>query len=85
MFDLRWQDDAACKDTGTESWYVADERSHTTDTQILKRICSSCPVLTECREHAITYEKWGYWGGMTARDRELIRRHIGVVVQDSAA
>ncbi|GAF49017.1 putative WhiB family regulatory protein [Rhodococcus wratislaviensis NBRC 100605] len=36
-------------------------------------ICQHCPVLTQCREHALTTgEPYGIWGGMTEDDR---RRH----------
>jgi WhiB family redox-sensing transcriptional regulator len=35
-----------------------------------KRICRQCPVLNECREHALrTPEHHGVWGAMTARER----------------
>lgn len=85
MFDLRWQEDAACKDTGVDNWYVGDERSSSPEDRILSRICGSCPVLTQCREHALAHEKWGYWGGMSARERELTRRRMGVILQDSVA
>ncbi|WP_280123280.1 WhiB family transcriptional regulator [Rhodococcus sp. ZPP] len=39
-----------------------------------KRVCQDCPVLTECREYALTVaEPYGTWGGMSENDR---RRHI---------
>lgn len=35
-----------------------------------KLICRQCPVLAECREHALrTPEQHGVWGAMTARER----------------
>ena len=35
-----------------------------------KRICSDCPVVSECRDHAVrTPELWGVWGAMTSRER----------------
>ena len=35
-----------------------------------KRICQGCPVLPECREHALkTPEQHGVWGAMTPRER----------------
>lgn len=37
--------------------------------------CSGCPVLLECREYALVAgERFGVWGGLTARERRAIRR-----------
>ncbi|MFJ6095663.1 WhiB family transcriptional regulator [Williamsia muralis] len=39
-----------------------------------KSLCHRCPVLTECRDHALeTGEPYGVWGGTTPRERALIR------------
>jgi len=36
-----------------------------------KAICAACPVLAQCREHALkTREPYGVWGGMSEEDRE---------------
>jgi len=36
-----------------------------------KAICAGCPVVQECREHALTVrEPYGVWGGMTEQERE---------------
>ena len=44
-----------------------------------REICASCPVLQQCRTHALTVrEPYGVWGGLTEDDREAIfadRRH----------
>jgi WhiB family redox-sensing transcriptional regulator len=45
-----------------------------------KSVCASCPVLAQCREHALAVrEPYGVWGGLTEDDRETIsateRRH----------
>ena len=35
-----------------------------------KAICHNCPVLTECRKHALSVqEPYGVWGAMTADER----------------
>lgn len=35
-----------------------------------KRICRNCPVVSDCRDHALsTRETYGVWGAMSARDR----------------
>ncbi|WP_432509937.1 WhiB family transcriptional regulator [Kineococcus sp. SYSU DK001] len=36
-------------------------------------ICGACPVLEQCRRHALKVrEPYGVWGGMTEDDREAI-------------
>jgi WhiB family redox-sensing transcriptional regulator len=35
-----------------------------------KAVCASCPVLQQCRRHALTVrEPYGVWGGLTEDDR----------------
>lgn len=49
-----------------------------------KAVCATCPVLRQCREHALTVrEPYGVWGGLTEDDREAIysdERRRGVAV-----
>jgi WhiB family transcriptional regulator, redox-sensing transcriptional regulator len=49
-----------------------------------KSICSGCPVVQQCRSHALQVrEPYGVWGGLTEDDREEIyarqTRGFGVV------
>lgn len=40
-----------------------------------KTVCESCPVQAECLEEALARpEEWGVWGGMTAGERQRLRR-----------
>jgi WhiB family redox-sensing transcriptional regulator len=45
-----------------------------------KTICAACPVVNQCREHALAVrEPYGVWGGLTEDDREALyanRRHV---------
>jgi WhiB family transcriptional regulator, redox-sensing transcriptional regulator len=35
------------------------------------QVCAGCPVLAECRRHALAVrEPYGVWGGLTEEDRE---------------
>lgn len=40
-----------------------------------KRVCNTCPVIDDCRAYAMSAD-WlvGIWGGLTARERTLLRR-----------
>ena len=41
-----------------------------------KEMCRQCPVLMQCRSHALTVaEPYGIWGGMSETERELHARH----------
>lgn len=41
--------------------------------QAAKQVCAGCPVLTECREHALLQpEPYGVWGGLTAAERRVV-------------
>lgn len=38
-----------------------------------KQICSTCPVIQECRDQAVNIgEPYGIWGGLTAAERARI-------------
>jgi len=40
-----------------------------------KQICASCPVLTQCRAHALAVrEPYGVWGGLSEAERDVIVR-----------
>jgi hypothetical protein len=47
----------------------------------LRDLCSSCPVFTECRDHAIKHEEYGFWGGMSANERKMYRRRHGIMFE----
>ncbi|WP_026919415.1 WhiB family transcriptional regulator [Gordonia shandongensis] len=40
-----------------------------------KQVCAACPVLEQCRSHALRVdEPYGIWGGLTESERNLLRR-----------
>ena len=41
--------------------------------QAAKAVCRTCPVLTQCRAHALAVrEPYGVWGGLSEEDRDAI-------------
>ncbi|MFC0452770.1 WhiB family transcriptional regulator [Rhodococcus jostii] len=71
-----WWALAACRDTELAVFFSPDdERGRARDrreTQA-RQICRPCPVLVQCRNHALVVgETYGVWGGMTEGDR---RKH----------
>lgn len=40
-----------------------------------KQVCAGCPVLEECRRHAlVVHEPYGVWGGLSESERDDIIR-----------
>jgi WhiB family redox-sensing transcriptional regulator len=58
--------------SGQEVFFPEDDsrRHRRRKEERAKRICRDCPVISECREHALrTPETYGIWAAMTPRER----------------
>lgn len=70
----RWQDAAACRGLRTQMFYhPAQERGPAWRRREAeaKAICHHCPVIMQCREHALNmHEPYGIWGGLSAEKRK---------------
>ena len=65
-----WRDRAACRGADPRLFFPEDGEP----ARHALAICAGCPVLTDCRQHALTRpEVWGVWGGMPERDRRQPR------------
>lgn len=56
-------------------FHPANERGVSRSRRIAraKQICYKCPVLRQCRTHALNVaEPFGIWGGMSEEDRDRI-------------
>lgn len=64
-----WMDQAACLHHDAEMWFgSAPEQGEA------KAICRSCPVMVECRAHALERdERIGVWGGLDQEQLDEIR------------
>ncbi|WP_168583307.1 WhiB family transcriptional regulator [Gephyromycinifex aptenodytis] len=71
-----WQFLGACRETGPETFFHPEgERGSNRRERDAraKQVCSTCPVIRECREHALEVrEPYGVWGGLTEAEREAI-------------
>ncbi len=69
-----WQMQGACRTTGSEIFFHPEgERGPSRRNRDLaaKAVCLTCPVLVQCREHALRVrEPYGVWGGMSEHERE---------------
>lgn len=70
----------ACAEVGLEWFYPETPEGMQSGVYepLLKTICGGCPHLRECGDWAIRHEYYGYWGGMTVRDRIRIRSQRGI-------
>lgn len=63
-----------CKDEDPELFFP-EGKGHVEATREAKGICSRCPIVEECLAVAMKNgEKYGIWGGTTAKEREYLRR-----------
>lgn len=77
-----WQLDAACRGQAEPFFHPYGEREPTRSRRerAAKAICAGCPVMQQCREHALdAREPYGVWGGLSEEERdELLRRRDAV-------
>lgn len=69
-----WQYDGLCRATDPEEFFHPEgERgaARRRREDRAKQVCARCPVLEQCREHALaTKEAYGVWGGLSEEERE---------------
>lgn len=68
----QWQKGGLCRGLESSVFFHPDgERGRARDRRIAKAkaVCRSCPVIQQCREHALTVgEPYGIWGGMSEQE-----------------
>ena len=71
--DWEWQLSASCRGKDVEVFFhPTGERgpARASRAAAAKALCAACPVLQQCRDHALaTAEPYGVWGGMTEEER----------------
>ena len=70
--DVEWHA-AACKGVLVDLFYLETLSESLIHTPTLRRICRDCPILEDCREYALEHEVHGFWGGLTATERQKLR------------
>jgi WhiB family transcriptional regulator, redox-sensing transcriptional regulator len=73
-----WQARAACRGIDSAVFFNAERERGAAKTlrdARAKRICEGCPVVEDCRRHALAvHEPYGVWGGMTVDERRAALR-----------
>lgn len=77
-----WQASAACAGDMGAAFYppVRAERKAVRigRERRAKAVCATCPVRSECLEHALTHdERYGIWGGLTRKERQIAAAPTG--------
>lgn len=69
-----WQLEGACRTVSPEVFFHPEgERGSARRSRDMeaKRVCLACPVLRQCRGHALAVrEPYGVWGAMSEEERE---------------
>lgn len=72
----QWQLDGSCRGESPDVFFHPEgERGPARRNRDItaKALCLDCPVLQNCREHALQVrEPYGVWGGMTEYEREAM-------------
>lgn len=66
-----WSARGACNGVDPDLFYP----EHGTPPKQAKEVCSRCPVIFDCLDYALAHnEREGVWGGLSVRERRVIRR-----------
>ena len=75
-----WQLRAACRNLDSAMFFHPERERGPRKAEReerAKRICRSCPVLEECRRHALAVaEPYGVWGGLSVTERSNLLRGV---------
>lgn len=71
-----WHSEAACRSDEAGLFFAPSKEptaARLSREENAKRVCARCPVMLECREHALRQpEPYGVWGGLTAAERRVV-------------
>jgi WhiB family redox-sensing transcriptional regulator len=71
-----WHSEAACRSDEAGLFFAPSKEptaARLSREEAAKRVCARCPVMIECREHALRQpEPYGVWGGLTAAERRVV-------------
>jgi WhiB family redox-sensing transcriptional regulator len=75
-----WQYEGSCRTMPSEMFFHPDgERGprRRNRENAAKAVCASCPVIQQCRAHALAVqEPYGIWGGLSEDDRLAILHNV---------
>ncbi|WP_066905661.1 WhiB family transcriptional regulator [Millisia brevis] len=76
-----WQRHGLCRGVDSSMFFHPDGergRARAQREMRAREMCHRCPVIAQCRNHALTVcEPYGIWGGMSEAEREVYNRRRG--------
>lgn len=78
---MNWSEQGSCRDMGPEQLFfpVGDDAHTRLQTAAAKTVCSTCPVVVECRTWALdSAQETGVWGGTSESERRALK-HRGAL------
>ena len=74
-----WEfEEPLCAEVGVEIFYTDDKDEKKLESMstyaMANSICKKCPHKNECAEWAIKNELFGFWGGLSPKERTNLRR-----------
>lgn len=79
-----WQLRGACRGADSSMFFHPENErgpARSRRERKAKQICADCPVLNNCRQHALTvHEPYGVWGGLTESERTILLQRRALTV-----
>jgi len=73
-----WQMEGLCRGVDSSVFFHPDGergRARAQREMKAKQLCRQCPVIVQCRSHALRVgEPYGIWGGLSEAERELLHK-----------
>ena len=65
---------------GLEDMYLHDEPHNQAGGEVveMRERCASCPLLAQCKTWAVAHERFGFWAGMTVKERDAERKRLNL-------
>lgn len=80
-----WRIEARCRTEDPSLFFHPDgERGNDRQRrqQLARQVCSVCPVMLQCREHAIAFQEgFGTWGGLSEDERARLLQPAAVHIR----
>jgi WhiB family redox-sensing transcriptional regulator len=74
--EWEWQLAGRCREADPELFFFPDSErgaKRRARAEVAKSYCARCPVLEQCRSHALAVrEPYGVWGGLTPAERDAL-------------
>lgn len=76
---------AACLNVDPEAFFPEKGFQTPAAVKVAKNICATCPARQACLDFAMeSREKYGIWGGMTAKERKALRAEQNTEMRELA-